>query len=671
MVEDVGGDIAIEDVEVGLAKGADAVSEGLSSLLKTNNFWQKEFFKGRPDLKTKNLILVAPTGFGKTEFAYLWGAGKKNLMILPLQSATNMIFTRTEKLYGKEQVSLLHGDAALELYVRSKTDNVQEIAESNSRKAMDMARHLAKPFIVATADQIAPATLKYPGFERIFAVLMNSVLVVDEVQAYDPQAAAIVTCLLQQSAALGGKVLLMTATLPPFIYKEIKMRAGLNEDQFVKLLDLPRFAGISDAIRHRIEFLFHNGTYNTVLDRIIKSAYIGNKVLVIMNTVSSACYIYDCIKNKIFENGLQVDTVLLHSRFTFERRKELEKLVTEKYMPNKQGIASIPCIIVATQIVEASLDIDADLLFTEPAPADSIVQRMGRVYRRFAREGGNRAPEEWANVVMMINTDKKKSSKKKGNSKSDMLLGSGVGTVYDRDLVALSIVVLVNTIRNNNEILNQVQILPILSEEPWIKCFRKKKEKRGSESSINAEMCKVIKQFADKTYLITEKGKSTWVEQSYELLENGGSDPLLNFGRYISKYRETLDVLDSGYCSDKKRDAMRLFRNISDITGIPSCMVGDFYNEVKEWADTNAPKLNYLELATDIFPRYVVSCPRFVNKDMFYSFLDIEKTFPSTLSSFDIETQKKMENKLTRWLSDLMIINLEYNPEKGLKYYDL
>ncbi|MGI6317260.1 MAG: hypothetical protein ACOX1J_00725 [Dethiobacteria bacterium] len=128
----------------------------------------------------------------------------------------------------------------------------------------------------------------------------------------------------------------------------------------------------------------------------------------------------------------------MHSRYTFARRRELEELIVETYMPNKKDREKAPCIVVSTQVVEASLDIDADIMFTEPAPVDSLIQRMGRVYRRFARSLGNNVAEQ-ANVVIIINNEKRIDEKKQTKRKndSDIVLFSGMKTVYDRDLNSL------------------------------------------------------------------------------------------------------------------------------------------------------------------------------------------------------------------------------------------
>ena len=145
LVEDSGGRLDIKDIEQGEPLSTKIIDGKIKALFNTNSYWQKEFFTARPELQRGNMIFVAPTGFGKTEFAYLWGAGIKNFMLLPMRAATNKIFDRTQSLYGEEQAALLHGDAGLELFIRSREKNVQE-TEGERRKAMDLARHLAKPY---------------------------------------------------------------------------------------------------------------------------------------------------------------------------------------------------------------------------------------------------------------------------------------------------------------------------------------------------------------------------------------------------------------------------------------------------------------------------------------------------------------------------------------------
>ena len=318
-----------------------------------------------------------------------------------------------------------------------------------------------------------------------------------------------------------------------------------------------------------------------------------------MNTVKAACDIYDKVKEEIQARERRIETLLLHSRFTQSKRKELEQLAVDQYLPNRTDRDETPCIVVATQIVEASLDIDADIIFTEPAPADSLVQRMGRVFRRYARSAADNAPEK-ANVVLIID-----SSKKKGG---DLLLASGIGRVYDRDLTAISLVMILaamDGIISLNEDENGVS-MDFLLNTPWSQCFRKRK--RSEKAYSNKQLCDLITN-NNKSIVFSERQKMNWVSYSYMALEKGQPDYPLNLGNYLEKYYDTLSTLDHGYCSDRRRDAMKLFRNICEITGIPNKLVDEFYDKVREWVIKSNEKLNYLQLATEILPQFTVGCP--------------------------------------------------------------
>lgn len=669
---------------------------------KINSMWQEDFFNQKPALRGDDLVLVAPTGAGKTEFAYIWGAGRRNIVTLPMQAAVNGIYKRIQELYKGmkvpgDQVSLLHGNAALELY-RGKAEGNSPIdysspdMEGEIRQALEFARHFSKQFMVCTADQVAPAVLRYPGFEKVYAVLMDSCLVIDEIQAYDPRAAAIITHLIQQNHFLGGKTLLMTATLPAFIQEEVFKRTEIPGGSLVKLLDLPEFEEKACSTRHRLELRLHCHDYQPFIEEIIEKAGEGKKVLVVLNTLSAASFVYDEIV-KIKNEG-NYEILLLHSRFTSGDRKVKEEKVYQ-LMPNRQASGAREntagekgCIVVATQVVEASLDLDADFLFTDAAPADSLIQRMGRVFRRFSHHDGDNAPQH-PNVTIMVNRPqaKKGSSGDPGFFKP---LAPGIGSiksaaskaVYDFDLTMLTLVMMAGKAAGGIGDFSKGSIVKLLEDKGYQSCFRifqetKKKKVKDSEVDRAQNLVKIINIINNSSSVVSEGGKLQWVETCYQLYKdsydsNGNGIPGINviLGNYINSYYETLEMLDHGYCSDKKSDAQRTFREVSDVTIIPKGKAEPFYKDIAKMVAIQRDKFSYLELAAKVLPKYTVNCSYYALNENPKELVSIEQIIKEIklnpgYSGFNLQ---KTNNKLSRWLNDFCVVDIPYNSEKGLMY---
>lgn len=666
LVEDNPNKFNVNDVEINRFPDYTDLVTALKTKLNTKDLWQAAIFEHNPDLRDENLILVAPTGVGKTEFAYLWGAGRKNIFALPMRAAVNGVWNRTRELWGQiphcsnEDVALLHGDASLELYLNTDMDLEGEI-----RPTIDMARQLSQPYIVCTADQIAPAALRYPGYERIFATLMNSCLVIDEVQAYDPRAAAIVTHLVKQNHYFGGKTLLMTATLPAFIRDGVCEGLEIEPygEQFVRLLDSPDLADRAKSSRHRIAFRTHDGDYATCIDDMITAARQGKKVLVVANTVKTAVRIYREIDKKLKDKD-KVELVLLHSKFTEQHRQEKSQQIY-RLMANNRERSAQPCIIVSTQIVEASLDLDADLLFTDAAPADSLIQRMGRVYRRYARVAGNYAPIE-PNVIIMINNALPEKN-------SSQILAPGVGyirsaeskAVYDLDLTMLTLLLLMAIGNNDINCFELESVIELFTQSEWKDCFPATNDKKAkSEDNNQVKRMKAFNKLLkdrDISFALDEATKMEWVEQCYQLLVESYEKRFpLYMGSYVSIYYDTLELLDHGYCTDRKRDAEKLFRNVRNITVIPRNMEHNFVSCLQKWAEDSKGEISYLKLAADILPQFTVSCPFWHLKDETARPLDLD----ALLHDFPIEP--KQVEKIKRWLSGLYWIDLHYSAKEGL-----
>lgn len=313
----------------------------------------KPFQKKVKRLSDKNIVLIASTGAGKTEYSMNWINGQKAFYLLGLRTAVNEMHRRFKNIFG-DNAALLHGEIS---YIFEQADTDESYIER-----IETARKLCAPITVATADQLVTAVFKYNGFELPYLTASYSKIVIDEIQSFSPDSIAAIMVFLKEIHKLGGKFLLMTATLPPFIKDELK---ELQDVEFPEP-ELP------STKRHRIT------VYSEPIDApsslsIIESEFMaGKKILIVCNTVKKAQDMYDLLQDH--------NTALIHSRFILKDRQKKE---------NKEyGIMAInnsdhPAVIwIATQVVEASLDLDFDVLFTECSPIDSLLQRFGRCYRK-------------------------------------------------------------------------------------------------------------------------------------------------------------------------------------------------------------------------------------------------------------------------------------------------
>ena len=101
-------------------------------------------------------------------------------------------------------------------------------------------------------------------------------------------------------------------------------------------------------------------------------------------------------------------------------------------------------------------------------------------------------------------------------------------------------------------------------------------------------LAELLETHTEKSILLTEKEKMDWVEATYEALELGNNNNFdIDTGSYLKDYYKTLEILDHGYCSDKRRDAMKLFRDVSDIQGIPQQLISQFESDISKWIITS------------------------------------------------------------------------------------
>lgn len=308
-----------------------------------------------------NVILQAPTGSGKTEAAMAWlncqlqnrGQGR-TYYILPYTASINAMFERLNNTIGRNKIGLMHGSLLQYLETRMSDGSTDT---SSLRRLADEYQSMLAPLKVVTPFQLLKYLYGLKGFEKGIFEMCGGYFIIDEIHAYDVKLFAQIMALLSFVVkTLDVRIHVMTATLPTFMKNEIVRAIGpyhtiTADDELYH-----------HFVRHRVKLT--PGLLIDSLSVIQEDINAGMKVLVVCNTVDSAQLVYQ-----------QLDApnkVLLHGRFNSEDRFLKESLL------KKDSVN----LLVGTQAIEISLDIDFDVLYSEPAPLDALLQRFGRINRK-------------------------------------------------------------------------------------------------------------------------------------------------------------------------------------------------------------------------------------------------------------------------------------------------
>lgn len=433
----------------------DFLKESLEKLLKR---WQKRDKKANwnelqqycIENKDENIIVVAQTGMGKTEAGLHWIGNTKGFFILPIRTAINAIYDRVVKEvlnYEKDKlddnyynqnkqlkidkrVAILHSNSLEHYsdfynpYDENKDKDMEEKEFIDIVKYEEIGKNLSIPLNISTMDQLFDFVYKYKGFELKLTTLSYSKIVIDEIQMYGPDLLAYLIYGLEQVVSQGGKVAILTATLPPFIRELLSKNIDFKykEDGF-----------INDSIRHNLKVLDQKINAEDIADlyNLNKEKGIGNKILVVCNTVKEAQNIYKNLK-EILKDEDKKEINLLHSKFIKRDRAAKEKAILEfgrTYKEDKKTIDIQNGIWISTSIVEASLDIDFDYLFTELQDLSSLFQRLGRCNRKAVKNCSE------TNCYVYTEIDENLLSKK--NDKGDIFIDE---TIFNLSKEAISTV---------------------------------------------------------------------------------------------------------------------------------------------------------------------------------------------------------------------------------------
>lgn len=375
-------------------------------------------------------IIEAPTGEGKTEAAFAlaepyrsYGAGI--YFALPTMATANGLHARVESYLRKAvndptvNARLLHSHAWLFRDNSTTAANPGPEGADQEGQAHDWfagsKRALLAPYGVGTIDQALIAALRAKhGFVRLFA-LSGKTIVIDEVHAYDVYMGDLLEVLLGWLRALNCRVVMLSATLPK-ARREALLRAWGVQDGFPRG-EYPCITWVdSSGAAHSEPFEISPRKPLTIAvlenseeepwclaaKQILKRVQTqGGQGALVLNTVRDAQNAYFWLRQQALGN---TELDLFHARFTAHDRDAIEKRVLKRY--GKDGDRSKPRILVATQVVEQSLDLDFDYMVSALAPIDLLIQRAGRLHRhrrsadgRLRRDGG---PDERPDPILEV-----------------------------------------------------------------------------------------------------------------------------------------------------------------------------------------------------------------------------------------------------------------------------
>ncbi len=356
-------------------------------------------------------ILEDITGSGKTEAAvYLASRMQKEFhkhglyFALPTSATSNQMYYRLEEVFKRFDLpdfKLLHGTAWAVESSDKDFDNRRPGTETIGSEWLSPARKgMLAENAVGTVDQAMMAVLRIKYSVLRLLGLSEKVLIVDEVHAYDAYMSDIIERLLMWCSDLGIPVILMSATLPlkkkgslinayckgsEISSNAYPLLTALYPDGKIKEIPVDPFR----RSRCSFEIKYYLNDCSMTAELAVGKIRNGGNICVMANTIKDARKIYEEIR-RIADPSIQV--MLFHACFTVEERNKVEKECLLRY--GKNGRRPQKSILVSTQVVEQSLDIDFDEMITQIAPIDLLIQRVGRVHRHEnSRPASMRSPK--------------------------------------------------------------------------------------------------------------------------------------------------------------------------------------------------------------------------------------------------------------------------------------
>lgn len=305
----------------------------------------------------RHTIVTAPTGAGKTDFLLRRCRGRV-FYTLPFQASINAMYERFKGDLSNTEASIYPLHAASILKLEDKSEQI-------------LSHHVGASIKVLTPYQIASIAFGLKGYEAVAVDLRGCDVILDEIHTYTSITQSMVMKIVEILLLLGCRVHIGTATMPTILYDNLLKLLGGKDSTFEVKLSQEQLRTYNRHVIYKINSI--DSARNPIRGALEK----GHKVLVVCNQVKRAQAIFQEYRNSF----PSISMMLLHSRFKRKDRASLETQLREVFNQNSE-----PCLVVSTQVVEVSLDISFDLMVTECAPIDALIQRFGRINRKRSKE---------------------------------------------------------------------------------------------------------------------------------------------------------------------------------------------------------------------------------------------------------------------------------------------